>query len=42
MTTIVYLGAARTTLGDDHTPDVERAWAETIDMIIASMLGAPS
>lgn len=34
-----FLGAARTTLADEHTPEVERAWAETIDMIIASMLG---
>ena len=37
-----FLGAARTTLGEKHTPEVERAWADTIDMIIAAMLGAGS
>lgn len=34
-----FLGAARATLGAKHTPEVERAWADTIDMIIAAMLG---
>lgn len=32
-----FLGAARATLGDKHTPEIERAWSDTIDMIIASM-----
>jgi adenylate cyclase len=34
-----FLGAARVTLAEKHTPEVERAWADTIDMIIAAMLG---
>ncbi len=34
-----FLEATRATLGDKHTPQVERAWADTIDMIIASMRG---
>jgi hemoglobin-like flavoprotein len=38
-----FLEAARDVLGDRHTPQVERAWADTIDMIIAAMrdTGAP-
>jgi hypothetical protein len=40
MTTIMYLGdeSVREIHGEEHTPPVERAWADTIDMIIASML----
>jgi class 3 adenylate cyclase/hemoglobin-like flavoprotein len=34
-----FLESARATLGEKHTPQVEDAWAHTIDMIIASMLG---
>jgi len=32
-----FLESARAVLGERHTPQVERAWADTIDMIIASM-----
>jgi class 3 adenylate cyclase/hemoglobin-like flavoprotein len=34
-----FLESAREVLGDRHTPQVEKAWADTIDMIIASMHG---
>jgi class 3 adenylate cyclase/hemoglobin-like flavoprotein len=34
-----FLEAARTVLGEKYTPQVESAWADTIDMIIRSMLG---
>lgn len=34
-----FLESARTILGEKHTPQVEKAWAETIDMVIESMLG---
>jgi hemoglobin-like flavoprotein len=34
-----FLGAAGATLGGKNTPEVARAWADTIDMIIAAMLG---
>lgn len=34
-----FLEAARAVLGDNCTPQVEQAWTETIDMVIASMLG---
>jgi len=33
------LEAVRGVLGEKHTPPVERAWADTIDMIVASMRG---
>ena len=32
-----FLESARGILGDRHTPQVEKAWADTIDMIIESM-----
>lgn len=35
-----FLGAARVMLGEKQTPEVEKAWADTIDTIIAAMLGA--
>ena len=34
-----FLESARGVLGERHTPQVEKAWADTIDMIIASMRG---
>jgi class 3 adenylate cyclase/hemoglobin-like flavoprotein len=34
-----FLESAREVLGARHTPQVEKAWADTIDMIIASMHG---
>jgi len=34
-----FLESARGVLGERHTPQVEKAWADTIDMIIASMHG---
>jgi class 3 adenylate cyclase/hemoglobin-like flavoprotein len=34
-----FLESARGILGEKHTPQVERAWADTIDMIITSMRG---
>jgi hemoglobin-like flavoprotein len=34
-----FLEAARGVLGDRHTPQVEKAWAGTIDMIIEQMRG---
>jgi len=34
-----FLDAARTVLGDRHSPQVEKAWAETLDMIIDAMNG---
>lgn len=34
-----FLESARGVLGDKHTPQVEKAWADTIDMIIESMRG---
>jgi hemoglobin-like flavoprotein len=34
-----FLESARVVLGEKHTPQVEKAWADTIDMIIESMLG---
>lgn len=34
-----FLESARGVLGERHTPQVEKAWAGTIDMIIASMHG---
>ena len=36
-----FLESARATLGEKHTPQVEKAWADTVDMIITSMLGRP-
>ena len=33
------LESARGILGEGHTPQVEKAWADTIDMIIESMRG---
>jgi hemoglobin-like flavoprotein len=37
-----FLESAREVLGQKHTPEVEHAWAETIDMIIGAMLGTES
>ena len=34
-----FLESARGILGERHTPQVEKAWADTIDMIIKSMRG---
>ena len=34
-----FLESARGVLGERHTPQVEKAWADTIDMIFASMHG---
>lgn len=34
-----FLESARGVLGERHTPQIEKAWADTIDMIIASMHG---
>jgi class 3 adenylate cyclase/hemoglobin-like flavoprotein len=34
-----FLEAVRVILGEKHTPQVEKAWADTIEMIINSMLG---
>jgi class 3 adenylate cyclase/hemoglobin-like flavoprotein len=34
-----FLESARGVLGERHTPQVEKAWADTIDMIIDSMRG---
>jgi hemoglobin-like flavoprotein len=34
-----FLESARGVLGERYTPQVEKAWADTIDMIIASMRG---
>jgi class 3 adenylate cyclase/hemoglobin-like flavoprotein len=34
-----FLESTRDVLGDKHTPQVERAWADTLDMIIRAMLG---
>jgi class 3 adenylate cyclase/hemoglobin-like flavoprotein len=34
-----FLESARGLLGDRHTPEIEKAWAETIDMIIELMHG---
>jgi hemoglobin-like flavoprotein len=34
-----FLESARVILGEKHTPQVERAWADTLDMIILAMLG---
>jgi hemoglobin-like flavoprotein len=34
-----FLESARATLGEKHTPEVEEAWAATIDLIIAAMRG---
>ena len=34
-----FLESARGVLGERHTPQVEKAWADTIDMIIESMRG---
>lgn len=36
-----FLEAARTVLGDRGTPQVEKAWADTLDMIIVAMLDPP-
>ena len=36
-----FLEAARTVLGDRHSPQVEMAWADTLDMIIDAMIGPP-
>ncbi len=33
-----FLEAVRVVLGETHTPDIERAWADTLDMVINSML----
>jgi hemoglobin-like flavoprotein len=33
------LEAVRVILGERHTPQVEKAWADTMDMIINSMVG---
>ena len=35
-----FLESARATLGEQHTPQVEKAWADTIDRIIESMVGS--
>ena len=35
-----FLESARAVLGDKHTPQVENAWADTMDMIIKAMRGA--
>lgn len=35
-----FLESARGVLGERHTPQVEQAWADTIDMIIESMRGS--
>jgi hemoglobin-like flavoprotein len=32
-----FLESARIVLGERHTPHVEKAWADTLDMIIRSM-----
>ena len=37
-----FLEAMRVVLGEKHTPQVERAWADTLDMIILAMLGPPA
>jgi hemoglobin-like flavoprotein len=34
-----FLESARATLGQRHTPQVEKAWADTIDLITGSMRG---
>jgi class 3 adenylate cyclase/hemoglobin-like flavoprotein len=34
-----FLESARVVLAEKHTPEVERAWADTLDMVIRSMLG---
>lgn len=34
-----FLESAREILGERHTPQVEKAWADTIDMILESMRG---
>jgi class 3 adenylate cyclase/hemoglobin-like flavoprotein len=34
-----FLEAMRVVLGDKHTPDIEKAWADTLEMIVRSMLG---
>jgi len=34
-----FLDSARAVLGEKHTPQVETAWTNTIDIIISSMLG---
>jgi hemoglobin-like flavoprotein len=34
-----FLESARAVLGEKYTPQVEKAWTDTIDMIIRSMLG---
>lgn len=33
------LEAVRVTLGEMHTPQMEKAWADTMEMLIDSMLG---
>jgi hemoglobin-like flavoprotein len=35
-----FLESANVVLGEKFTPHVESAWADTMDMIIASMRGA--
>jgi class 3 adenylate cyclase/hemoglobin-like flavoprotein len=37
-----FLESARDVLGERHTPQVEKAWADTIDRIIATMRGPAS
>jgi adenylate cyclase len=37
-----FLDSARDVLGERHTPQVEKAWADTIDRIIATMRGSAS
>jgi hemoglobin-like flavoprotein len=34
-----FLESARVILGEKHTPQVERAWADSLDTIILTMLG---
>jgi hemoglobin-like flavoprotein len=34
-----FLESAREVLGERHTPHVEKAWADTIDTIVETMLG---
>ena len=36
-----FLEAISVILGDKHTPQVEKAWADTMELIINSMLGPP-
>jgi hemoglobin-like flavoprotein len=37
-----FLESAGEVLGERHTPEVEKAWGDTIDMIIGSMRGPSS